>query len=330
MKKHLLFVAALAAGLSLNAQYTQELPLDYTDFFRDEAIHESGDSLERGAYEAGATQSADIFAPDQWNLTSKAENRNRENPALETNALAWGNYIDNGKGKAVIYDGSVEGARVSIYSLKRNNDYSSADGSKAYYMAALVNFTQVSSSGGADFLSFDGNFTSTTARARVAVKKGTSSSQYHLGMEYASTPTADGTQWSAELNGGDTHLIVVKIIPNTDKNTDNIESAKLWLDPDLTKTEDENAAALIASVTGKGIGSVRGINVVQKKNITGKVAGLRFSDNWADVAKAAEGGETTAMDQVSVDSKARKVMVNGQMFIERNGEFFNMTGAKVQ
>ena len=36
------------------------------------------------------------------------------------------------------------------------------------------------------------------------------------------------------------------------------------------------------------------------------------------------------MDQISVDSKARKVMVNGQMFIERNGEFFNMTGAKVQ
>lgn len=329
MKKHLFVVAALAAGMSINAQYTQTLPLDYTDFFRADAIAEDGEHLEKAEYESGAAQSAEIFAPDQWNLTSKAENRSRTNPALVANDLSWGTYVDNAKGKAVVYDGSVDGARVSIYSLKRNNDFSSADGSKSYYMAALVNFTKVSSSGGADFLSFDGNFTSTTARARVAAKKGTSSSNYHLGMEYSTTPTADGTQWSAELTGGETHLIVVKIIPNTDKSTDNIESAKLWLDPDLTKSEAENDAALIASVTGKGIGSIRGINIVQKKNITGKVAGLRFGDNWADVVKEAP-EDPTAIDNVNVNAKAEKVMINGQLFIRKNGELFNITGAKVE
>ncbi|MBR1879022.1 MAG: hypothetical protein IJ814_08500 [Paludibacteraceae bacterium] len=37
----------------------------------------------------------------------------------------------------------------------------------------------------------------------------------------------------------------------------------------------------------------------------------------------------TAIDQVNAGAKARKVMVNGQMLIERNGEYFNMTGTKV-
>ena len=38
---------------------------------------------------------------------------------------------------------------------------------------------------------------------------------------------------------------------------------------------------------------------------------------------------TTAIGEVKAGAKARKVFVNGQMLIERNGEYFNMTGAKV-
>ena len=328
MKKHLFLVAALVASMAVNAQYTQELPLDYSDFFRADAIAEDGEHLEKAEYAEGTTQSAETFQPNQWNLTGKAGSRGNNNPAIETSTLSWNTYIDNEKGKAIIYNGEVTETRVSIYSLKRNNDYSSADGSKSYYLAALVNFTQVSSSGGVDFISFDGNFTATTARARVAAKKGTNSSSYHLGMEYASTPTADGTTWSAELTGGETHLIVVKITPNTNKTTEDIEAASLWLDPDLAKSEAENDAAKIVSLTGKGIGSVRGIDIVQKKNITGKVAGLRFSDNWADVVKAGP-DDPTAIDEVNAGVKARKVFKDGQMLIERNGELYNMTGAKV-
>lgn len=284
MKRKFLVVAiALISCICMYADYTQVLPLNYEDFFRADAIAEDGEHLERGVYIEGAVQNSDespILA-DQWNLTGKAGSRGRSNPAIENSTLSWGAYVDNMKGKAFVYDGTLTDTRVSIYSLKRNNDYSSADGSKSYYLAALVNLSKVSSTGGVEFLSFDGNYTSTTSRARVSAKKNADGG-YHIGMEYAATSTESGTTWSSVLAYNETHLIIVKITPNTDKNTDNIESAKLWLDPDLSKSEAENAA--LVSVTGKGIGSIRGINIVQKKNLTGKLAGLRFSDNWEDVA----------------------------------------------
>lgn len=286
MKKvSLLLALFLGSYVCAYADYTQTLPLDYTDFFRAEALNADGEHLERGAYIEGAQQNTDAspIMADQWNLTGKAGSRGRYNPDIENSTLSWGAYIDNMKGKAIIYDGTVDETRVSIYSVKRNNDYSSSDGSKSYYLAALVNLSKVSSTDGVELLSFDGNYTSTTARARVSAKKNLDGG-YHIGMEYSATSTESGTTWSNVLAYNETHLIIVKITPNTDKKTDDIESAKLWLDPDLTKTEEENSAALIVSITGKGIGSVRGINIVQKKNLTGKIAGLRFSDNWEDVA----------------------------------------------
>ena len=40
-------------------------------------------------------------------------------------------------------------------------------------------------------------------------------------------------------------------------------------------------------------------------------------------------GTTTALGEVKAGAKARKVVIDGQLMIERNGELFNMTGAKV-
>ena len=40
-------------------------------------------------------------------------------------------------------------------------------------------------------------------------------------------------------------------------------------------------------------------------------------------------GSATAIDEVKAGAKARKVVIDGQMLIERNGELYNMTGAKV-
>ena len=279
--------------MGMYAQYTQTLPLNYEDFFRAEAIAEGGDSLEHDEYEEGATQYSSTsgtgvrIKSDMWCLSGKGNAdpskslRNRSNPSLEDNSLSWGNYVDNNKGKAIIYDGTIENTRASIYGLQSGNTYSSADGSKVYYLAALINFSKVSS-GGADFLSFDGNYTATTQRARIAVKKGSSSNNYYLGIGYSS---AGGKWTSEELACNETHLIVVKIRPNTSKGT-NDEYAELFLDPDLTKSEEENVSARIDTVVGSGIGSIRGIDIIQRKNVTGKVAGLRFGDSWESVALA--------------------------------------------
>ena len=62
------------------------------------------------------------------------------------------------------------------------------------------------------------------------------------------------------------------------------------------------------------------------------VGGVRVSTTWAEAVavKATNPSDPTALDQVEVTGKAHKVFVNGQMLIERNGELFNMTGARIQ
>ena len=62
------------------------------------------------------------------------------------------------------------------------------------------------------------------------------------------------------------------------------------------------------------------------------VGGVRVSTTWAEAVavKATTPSDPTALDQVELTGKAHKVFVNGQMLIERNGELFNMTGARIQ
>ena len=313
MKKHFFLVAALAAGLSLNAQ---TLPLDYTTFFAESALASDGEHLERDAY-ASTTQgsSGEALKAFMWSRSGKATDQGGDNPAIAANTLEYGNYIDNLKGKEIILAnlpivGETNQLRSSIFGLKSNYDYSGAP----YYMAALVQINEAAGKG--DILAFD----------RLYVNK--QGSGYKLGLGWNGDPTV----WTEELAFGSTQLVVIKIVPCGNVSGEQTETGALWINPDLSKSEAENTVFAEVSYTNSSslFKSVRGITIRQRSKIGGKIAGLRFSDNWADVAKAAEGDETTAMDQVSVDSKARKVMVEGQMLIERNGEFFNVTGAKVK
>lgn len=74
MKKVFLLLVLFTAFIGVQAQYTQTLPLNYSDFFRAEAINADGEHLERGEYAEGAAQNSEespILA-DQWSLTGKA------------------------------------------------------------------------------------------------------------------------------------------------------------------------------------------------------------------------------------------------------------------
>lgn len=327
MKKHLFLVAALVAGMALNAQYTQELPLDYNDFFRAEALNEDSTHLEVYQYlnsdqKSSSKPNGEELHGDQWNCSGKTVDQNGENPVVAASTLEFGNYVDNKKGKEIILvnlplDGTTAITRASIYSLQKSYEYSE----RPYYLAALVQISEATGKG--DILTMDGNYTANAQRGRMFVNK--QGSGYKLGLGWNGEPSAEG--YSAELEFGSTHLVVIKIVPvgNTSTGT---ESATMWLDPDLTKPETENTPLVSLTDQAIGLKSVRGITIRQRSKIAGKIAGFRFSDNWADVVKAAPGG-TVAIDEVNAGVKARKVIKDGQMLIERNGELYNMTGAKV-
>lgn len=281
MKKHLLTIAALATSMLLSAQYTQVLPLDYEDFFRADAVAEGGAALERGEY-ANNTQSSGVIMADQWNNGGKSSDKAGESPALQASTLSYDAYIDNLQGKEIILanlplDGSTTVTRASIYSMKENYTYSS----QAYYLAALVKITEATGKG--DILTFDGNYTANAQRARLFVNK--QGSGYKLGLGWNGDPET----WTDELAFGSTHLVVMKVIP-AGSASGVTEEAAFWIDPDLSKTETENAAFATYTEQTAGLKSVRGITVRQRSKIAGSIAGLRFSNNWADVVKKSAAG----------------------------------------
>lgn len=276
MKKHLLLVTTLAAGIAVNAQYTQSLPLDYEDFFRADAIAESGTSLERGEY-ANTTQSSGVIMVDQWNNGGKSGDKEGSSPELQASTLSYDSYSDNLKGCEIMLANLSSGTRASIYSLKENYTYSG----QAYYLAALVKITEATGKG--DILAFDGNYTANAQRGRLYVNK--EGSGYKIGLGWNGDPTT----WTGELAFGSTHLVVMKIIPagNTSSGT---EEAAVWVDPDLSKAEAENTPLATLAEQTIGLKSIRGITVRQRAKIAGSIAGLRFGENWTDVVKKSSEG----------------------------------------
>ena len=275
MKKHLLTIAALATSMLLSAQYTQELPLDYEDFFRADAVAEGGAALERDAY-TGTTQGTGVIKVNQWNRGGKGGDDGGENPAIAASTLAFGSYIDNRKGSEIQLAKLSTGTRASIYSMQEDYTYSE----KPYYVALLVQISSVTSST-ADIFACDGNYTANAQRARMFI--GPSGSGYKIGVGWNAAPS----DWSPELEFGSTHLVVIKVTPDKENGTD-AESAVFYLDPDLDAAEADQTP--VSTVVGNGLKSVRGLTVRQRSNCAGKIAGIRFGASWTDVVKKAVTG----------------------------------------
>ena len=283
MKKSFLAATFLILSLVVYAQYTQVLPLNYEDFFRADAIAEDGNALERGEYET----TTDAINANQWNRTGKDSEKVESSPVVRDNTLSYGSYIDNGKGKEILLanlplNGTSIQVRSSIYSLQSKSVYTNAE----YYLAALINISQATGKG--DILAFDGNHTANAQRARLYVNK--SGSGFCVGLGWNGDPTI----WSSELAFGTTHLVVVKIKPLQAGNTaENLETATLFLDPDITKSEAANTALAVVDGTadisgGKGLKSIRGITVRQRSKLAGSIAGLRLGTSWEDVIQTDE------------------------------------------
>lgn len=275
MKKHLLTIAALATSMLLSAQYTQELPLDYEDFFRADAVAEGGAALERDAY-TGTTQGTGVIKVNQWNRGGKGGDDGGENPAIAASTLAFGSYIDNRKGSEIQLAKLSTGTRASIYSMQESYTYSE----QPFYVALLVQISSVTSST-ADIFACDGNYTANAQRARMFI--GPSGSGYKIGVGWNEAPS----DWSPELEFGSTHLVVIKVTPDKENGT-NAESAVFYLDPDLDAAEADQTP--VSTVVGNGLKSVRGLTVRQRSNCAGKIAGIRFGASWADVVKKAVTG----------------------------------------
>ncbi len=284
MKKHLLLVAAMAIGMAAQAV----LPFDHTVFFAATAVHQSGDTLERDAY----ATTTDAVKANQWNGSGKANYHDGPSSPLAASDLSYTDangkqYVDNAAGKKVVaakpdpaFDSNH--GHDAIFSLTNS---SSTYTGKPYYASFLLRVDECGSSAGNDFFGFDGNHTGNTQRGRIFIKKGTASNTYAVGMGFNA---ANGTTPSGDFAFGTTILVVAKFVPAASGN----ESIALYVNPLLDSEESSNTPVYTETATA-ALKGIKGLTLRQRNNIQYQLAGLRFSETWADAAKSAAGGTVT-------------------------------------
>jgi len=286
MKKLTIIFALCSCFLLAKATYPQTLPIDYSSFFTATAMGTDGLTLEKGVYaDATQTASAPLMA-NQWSRSGKLTSGEGGgvSPGIENSTLAFSTYIDNNTGKAILLDPNIQPSTVTSSSF-RSTIYSltslSTDYFGTFYLGALVNLSTVTSTTGIDFMTLDGNYAGNSQRGRVFVKAGSTSGFYQMGVGFSGA--TDVSAWSGDIALGSTNLIVLKF---TTAATNGTEIASLYLNP-VPGVSETATSGLNNTVSGTaGMKSIKGIVIRQRPGMGGKVAGLRFSNNWEDVVKS--------------------------------------------
>lgn len=286
MKKVFLLLAAFAATMMVKA----DLIADYQTFFRAEAINASGTTLERENY----ATTGDAIKANQWNGTGKANYHSGNDFVVSASDLTYtdseGNlFVDNAKGLQILFPFTSEfesntdhQGHDAIYSMtSKQTDYTG----KAYYVAFLLKVDSCKSNDGNDIFGFDGNHCANTQRGRIFVKRGPKVNEvaqktFQIGMAYNSNK---GTTPSSEFRWGSTVLVVAKFTPGTAS-----ETCTLYVNPILGSNEENNTPVYTETATSSLMKGIKGLTIRKRNNIGCKMAGLRFTDSWADAVKAVE------------------------------------------
>ena len=276
MKKLTLLLALCGLTLVAKATYPQTLPIDYNQFFAPTAINANGTDLVRDVYpnQTPTPVPATTIMANEWTFLYSATPL--VSLTVESNTLSFSNYIDNNAGKEIVFPPIVSPAT----SLTRNNTYypltssATAYTGKAFYLSALINMSSFRS--GDAFLFFGNTLLGNYVRGRVhAMTNGTG---YSLGVLFNTESAETAVNGTTLLNLNQTYLIVVKITPMVTGT----ETVSVFVNPVLGGAEPATAEAT-TSVATPALKNINGISL--RATFTGKMSGLRFSDNWEDVVK---------------------------------------------
>lgn len=268
MKKITLLLALCAFTLVAKAAYPQTLPIDYSSFFATTAINANGTDLVRDVYanQSPTPSPATPILANEWTFQYAATPL--VSPTVEASTLNYSNYIDNNLGKAIVFP-ATQTRNNAFYPLTSST---TAYTGKALYLSTLIN---ISSFRSADpFLMFGSQFLGTYQRGKVQVV--TNGAGYSLGVQFNTEAAVNG---STLLNKNQTYLVVVKITPIASGT----ETISVFVNPVIGDAEPVTPEAT-TSVATAALKWIQGINL--RATFTGKMAGMRFSDNWADVVKS--------------------------------------------
>ena len=256
MKKITFFLTFCAFSLFAKATYPQTLPIDYNSFLAEGAINVNGTDLVRDVY---ANTSAPILT-NEWTALSVLVS-----PTVEASTLSYSNYADNNLGKAIVFSQATPTRNNAFYPLTSSTTVYTG---KPFYLSSLINISSFRSADA--FVMCGSQFLGTYQRGKVLVQ--TNGTGYSVGVQFNAEAAVVGTTL---LNKNQTYLVVAKIIPSATGT----EILSVFVNPVIGDTEPVTPEAT-TSVTTAALKCIEGINL--RATFTGKMAGMRFSDNWPD------------------------------------------------
>ncbi len=264
------------------------------------------------------TENSALEGQGGWVVSTKASEATGSSPIVISRTITYSGYDGSATGKAALFDddqqqtteGNSRNSVVPFVSAKPATD-------DVFYAAFLGDFSNTATTSGKEIFSFfkqgaaagDG----TTARGRVWVKVTEDGNKSFAIRKNGQTIET----YSAETPKTDAALLVVKYVNKSTGSSGDADEFYLFVNPDPSKTEAENAAVKMDALGNDADGGadLRYVSFRQTK-LNAAYAGLRVAKTWEDAVMCNSGG-ATAISRVEARQKAA------------NGEFFNLSGQRV-
>ena len=269
-----------------------------------------------------------------WVVSTATNDQGGQSPLVGANSLTYKGYGAGDKGGALVLDSVSQQITAD---LKRNTVMPFAAGklaeSDVVYTALMVNMAQMGGTSGKELITYlkqgakDGDNTTMRGRVTVKIEEG----QKSFGIKKNSQTIEN---WSAATPKEETALLVIKYINNSTSSANAADEFYLFVNPDPSKTEEENAAVMLeaAGNDADGGADLRYLCFRQMK-VNATIDGIRVAKTWAKALNYTVPGDDPKDGVETIISElpaAHKVLMDGTLYIIRDSQIYTINGVKIQ
>lgn len=250
-----------------------------------------------------ATPNGDVEGYNEWYVCKKSGDALGVSPKIGEEALFYTNYPSSNIGYVAVLDSAIGVTSANQRISTRRVIFENADTLRpvnsggAMYYAFLVNVKPESYRSFRDFITWEGSETSSMTRGRVFAKNNDAGDEVTIAVTKNSSSSGDmqeTTSLGLTLATGVNHLFVLKYkVVEGDSN----DEVSLFVNPDPTKTEAEQAHVLTAVDTQSDYSNNSNIKInLRQRGIGALIGGIRVGRTW----EATVMGSTVGVDNPSV------------------------------
>lgn len=269
-----------------------------------------------------------------WVVSTATNDQGGQSPLVGATSLTYKGYGAGDKGGALVLDSVSQQITAD---LKRNTVMPFAAGKltegDVVYTALMVNMAQMGGTSGKELITYlkqgakDGDNTTMRGRVTVKIEEG----QKSFGIKKNSQTIEN---WSAATPKEETALLVIKYINNSTSSANAADEFYLFVNPDPSKTEEENAAVMLeaAGNDADGGADLRYLCFRQMK-VNATIDGIRVAKTWAKALNYTVPGDDPKDGVETIISElpaAHKVLMDGTLYIIRDNGIYTVSGTKIQ